>query len=1050
MRKGLFYGVIVTAAILLYAGCTSSKIESPVPEITSDVKTSAQLRTLFAEPPAQYRTVPFWVWNDDITEQEIDEQLADFKAENVGGLFIHPRPGLITPYLSDRWFTLCRYAVDKAKTLGIEVWLYDENSYPSGFAGGNVPAQMPESYEKGQGLVLRRATELPGKAAQKPYLVLKKEDSGFVDITGRLDQERNRKGDYYVFDLAYYGKSPWYGGYSYVDLLLDGVTEKFIEVTMSGYEKSIGSEFGKTVPGIFTDEPNIAPPAANCLRWTPSLFDKFSERWGYDLKATLPSLFEETGDWKRVRHDYYGLLLEQFIERWSKPWHDYCQKNNMFWTGHYWEHGWPSPHHGGDNMAMYAWHDVPSIDILMNEYSEDVNAQFGNARAVKELISAANQMGRTRTLSETYGAGGWDLRFEDMKRIGDWEYVLGVNTLNQHLSYVTIMGARKRDHPQSFSYHEPWWKLYREQVDYFGRLSLALSSGAQINHILVIEPTTTAWMYYGIGEKNEQCGVIGKSFQEFVQQLERYQVEYDIGCENIIKDHGSADNGKFIVGKRSYDLVVFPPGMENLDLPTARLIENYLKTGGKILSFVDAPKFVDGTASETIPSLASQYPGQWTRAGSVSEQNARTVLAEKDFTIIQPENISGKLFHHRRRFEDGELIFLVNTSLTESSTGALKTQGRAVLEFDPISGEITSYPAKSSGKDLTVAFNLPPAGSLLLFAGRSAEKGLKVKTACLKETPVPLSGELTVKMTAPNALTLDYCDLKLGGREQKDMYFFTAAQAIFKQFGLSGDPWHRAVQYKTNILDKNVFPPKSGFEARFPFSVDNGVDTASLQAVVERPNLWKVSINGKAVEPRPGEWRLDRSFGVYDIGEHVRPGMNNLTLTASPMTIHSELEPVYIYGNFGLKAVEKGSMIVSPLPLTVGSWKDQALPFYSDGVSYTGTYTLSAGKQRYLVRLGKWLGCVAEIQVNGKPAGIIGWPPYEADITGMVQDGTNEITVVVYGTLKNLLGPHHNNPPHGRAWPAMFESAPEHQPSGVEYDSIGYGLFENFSVIVCE
>ena len=36
-------------------------------------------------------------------------------------------------------------------------------------------------------------------------------------------------------------------------------------------------------------------------------------------------------------------------------------------------------------------------------------AQFGNVRAVKELRSAANQTGSVRTLSETYGGGGWDL-----------------------------------------------------------------------------------------------------------------------------------------------------------------------------------------------------------------------------------------------------------------------------------------------------------------------------------------------------------------------------------------------------------------------------------------------------------------------------------------------------------------------------------------------------------------------------------------------------------------------------------------------------------------
>ena len=34
----------------------------------------------------------------------------------------------------------------------MKVWIYDENSYPSGFAGGHVPDQMPESYNQGQGL----------------------------------------------------------------------------------------------------------------------------------------------------------------------------------------------------------------------------------------------------------------------------------------------------------------------------------------------------------------------------------------------------------------------------------------------------------------------------------------------------------------------------------------------------------------------------------------------------------------------------------------------------------------------------------------------------------------------------------------------------------------------------------------------------------------------------------------------------------------------------------------------------------------------------------
>ena len=98
-------------------------------------------------------------------------------------------------------------------------------------------------------------------------------------------------------------------------------------------------------------------------------------------------------------------------------------------------------------MAMSAWQQYPGIDILMNQYGENTHAQFGNIRACREISSLANQFGR-RTFVELYGAGGWDLRFEDMKRIADWLAVLGVNTMDEHLSYITIRGARKWDHPQ--------------------------------------------------------------------------------------------------------------------------------------------------------------------------------------------------------------------------------------------------------------------------------------------------------------------------------------------------------------------------------------------------------------------------------------------------------------------------------------------------------------------------------------------------------------------------------------------------------------------------
>jgi hypothetical protein len=201
---------------------------------------------------------------------------------------------------------------------------------------------------------------------------------------------------------------------------------------------------------------------------------------------------------------------------------------------------------------------------------------------------------------------------------------------------------------------------------------------------------------------------------------------------------------------------------------------------------------------------------------------------------------------------------------------------------------------------------------------------------------------------------------------------------------------------------------------------------------VERPPLWKVSVNGNPVESERGQWWLDVDFGVYSIGRHVKPGHNSLTIVARPMSVHSELEPVYLIGDFGAAAQEKGFRIVPASTLKIGAWKEQNLPFYGDSVSYTRGYDLEVG-EKYKVVLGPWAGTVAEVRVNGKSAGIIGWQPYEIPIDGLVKSGQNVVEVLVTGSLKNLLGPHHGNINRGMAGPSSFRNAPATMPPGANY-----------------
>lgn len=1000
-----------------------------------------KLKKEFANPSKGFRPAPLWVWNTQVTRADIDRMLGDFKAQGFGGAFVHPRPGLITEYLSAQWFDLYKYSVEKGKELGLDIWIYDENSYPSGFAGGHVPAEMPESYNQGQGLALTKAGTLPADA-DKYYLCLKKEGGTFRDITADMARYKDVPGEYYLYAKTYYGRSGWHGGYSYVDLLVQGVTEKFLDITMAGYEKTFGKELGPVIKGLFSDEPCI--PASGGVRWTPDLFEVFRNQWGYDLETALPQLAEEVGDWKRVRHNYTATLTQMFIDRWAKPMSAYCDSRDMLWTGHYWEHDWPGMYQGGDNMAMYAWHQMPAIDMLFNQYNDaGPQAQFGNVRAVKELRSAANQTGRTRTLSETYGGGGWDETFRDFKRLGDWEYALGVNFMNQHLSHMTIVGARKYDYPPVFTRLSPWWDDYKVLNDYFARLSLLLSQGEQMNDILVLEPTTTIWLYFSHVVNDPRCMEIGSSFQQFVTTLEKAQAEYDLGSENIIKDRGSVKGGKFVVGERAYKKVVIPPMTENLDARTFTLLEAFVAAGGELILFAE-PTLVDGSPS---PELAALLHSNASRIRHYAALDDKVIAESFPDDKVRFRNVTGSsLYHQRRSYKDGELLFLVNSSLTDRAAGRISVEGRSLLEPDAMTGQIHTYPHTVAGNRAEAEFELPPAGSLVLFAPATGRQAYAPKPRTANGSIVKAATPLEVVRMKDNVLNIDFCDLTVDGRTERNLYTFEACNKLFNHCYGTGNPWDSAIQYRQDIVERDTLTT-GDVRVLYHFVVAGDFDTRSMRLVAEQPAVWKVKFNGTPVEAAAPDTLLDSRFGAYEVGDLVRRGTNTVELSVSPMSIFAEIAPVYLFGDFALEPAGAGWIVREPAArLNTGSWKRQGLPFYSWDVAYTKEYDIDDLTAGYTLRPGAWEGTLAQVFVNGEKAGIVAWEPYAFDLTPYLRKGRNRIEVRVVGSLKNLFGPHYSRD-KGIAGPWHWNNVPKQLP-GSDYDQRDYGLAEDFEVVI--
>jgi hypothetical protein len=271
---------------------------------------------------------------------------------------------------------------------------------------------------------------------------------------------------------------------------------------------------------------------------------------------------------------------------------------------------------------------------------------------------------------------------------------------------------------------------------------------------------------------------------------------------------------------------------------------------------------------------------------------------------------------------------------------------------------------------------------------------------------------------------------------------FDAADKAFKYHGFSdGNPWNTSVQYKDNIIRRDTFKT-GGFRVVYKFTVGERCDVKGMQAVVERPWLYRVSLNGKDIRPTQNRW-LDREMRLFDIGKEVQTGENSLTLELSPMKIFAEIEPVYILGTFNVASLDKGWELKPATEFTTGSWKNQGWPFYSKQVSYRKTFNVDDVGKYYRLRLGNWTGTVAEVLVNGKSAGIIGFEPSSVDVTGLIQKGNNTVDVIITGSNKNLLGPFHNNPKPGLVSPWHFRGVKKY-PAGNDYQQLDYGLMDDF------
>jgi hypothetical protein len=960
--------------------------------------------TDFQTPPKEYREAPFWSWNDDLDPQELARQIRLMDEAGWGGFFMHSRVGLRTPYMGKSWMACIRACVEAARQCGLGAWLYDEDKWPSGFAGGLSVAGDP-AY---------RAYALACKVDNRPALVAERIATFAArEVEGQLTDIRPCDAPPFDDDadrlIQFYPKTmqlgtTWFNDYSYVNLFNPDAVRAFLDSTHEVYAAAIGADFGGVVPGIFTDEPSIfRPETGGSLPWADDFPAIFQARNGYDLLPHLPALLFDVGDYQAVRYDYWRTVTQRFVEAFTRPVYEWCQAHSLAFTGHFncedtllaqvqWN---------GAVMPHYPYMHVPGIDKL----GRQINAGPGTVLTVKQLDSVVCQTGKPRALCENYGCSGQDFAHTGRKWIGDWAYVLGVTFNNLHLALYSMRGARKRDYPQVVFYQQPWWPENRLVADYFARLSYSLSQGQRVADILVIHPIASAWTLFR-PDAARAVDQLDRSLDDLLMTLMRSQRDFHLGDE-MLMEPGSPCEAKVSqdeagprldVGRMAYRLVIVPLST-TLSANTVRLLDEFAAAGGPVLALEPTPTLIDGR-----PARRSVLPAT-TRLVATPAGVPEVLDGLLPFDV----RVAGRpaIWAHHRRSGASDWYFLANTDLDGGGPATVHIRGTGRLEaWDPATGDITQLPCRQQDGVTEVTLDFPPVGSHLLVLHRDQAPAAALPAPERVVSHIPLAAQWQLTLDGPNALTLDTPQHRIGN-------------------GAWQEPAH-ILNVHTAIARAGVGSP---FALRFTFDA-LACPAVPVYLVVESPGRFAITVNGQAVGGDEGWW-TDISFRKVNVSAAVRAGRNEVVLSGV-FARDTELESVYLVGDFGVagrrlkeenrfngqvfdryapqfmvtevpdrvQARGKASQLVVDLTA-------QGLAFYAGRARLRQAITLPALGGRTLLEIDNLHAAVAHVRVNGQPQGSVAWPPHRVDVTHGLKPGENVIEIELVGTLRNLLGPHH-------------------------------------------
>lgn len=718
----------------------------------------------------------FWQHGED--EAVLREYMEVIHSSGIGAVCVESRPH--PDFCGEKWWKDMDVILEEARKRNMKVWILDDSHFPTGYANGAIESAPEELCRQGicyEGRIVKGSGKKVSFNVSR-FLRKKNDKRSIYDVTNIGKQKRVFSGDVLLsvtairmdkkekeIDLTPFvtdGKVKWVvpegtwklgicklsrncGAHrNYINMMDPDSCRILIDTVYEPHFSHYGEEFGKTIAGFFSDEPELGNGpmysneplgAALDLPWCHTLEPVLEESLGADWKNCMPYLWESDLDSKqtaRVRYAYMDAVTNKVKAAFSEQMGEWCRGHGVEYIGHVVEDNNCHARMGG-SLGHYfrglAGQDMAGIDdiggqvmpqgedgpkVFMRFMKRDGEFYHYVLAKLGTSLAAIDARKQGRTMCEIFGNYGWaeGLRLE--RFLADHFMVNGVNNFVPHA--FSPKEFPDPDCPPHFYAHghNPQYKHFRSLMEYMNRVCTLLSGGVHVAPVALLYHAEAEWT----GE--------AMLMQKPARRLLDSQIDYDILPTDVFRDreHYHTDlSEEFRVNQQSYRALVVPYA-QFISPVLAEAIRQMQEIGVPVIFLEGLPEGVyEGEALQLeLLKQCKVMP-----LGQLVEYLRKEEIAE---VHLNPGNGRVRYLHYKK---ERDIYYFINEG-TEKYRGTVTLrQNGPVYAYHAWDNVLERVEWSESGGNCNVEMELEPYQSCILIFDEAGEKELREPLSVTKQ-----------------------------------------------------------------------------------------------------------------------------------------------------------------------------------------------------------------------------------------------------------------------------------------------------------------------------